>query len=224
MLNSRFATIYTIHSILSQSSHKNLQVGLYVVKLVEHAIRHFFSYLETAIEGLMIACSRRHTIQVIKATTWSLVRTLKFQCGFLGYPYIYKRWNVVNILREKQFGAYFTYSAAVNHIAEPSRTTQDLSNRSRSGYAIRCSWKPANSTVFESINSADNTVNVYGYRRSIVLKRLINQCWDKSVLNIYVLNAFFCGVSSSCICSVPSDEEKSPGKSSECVGLRPTPG
>ena len=65
VLNSRFATIYTIHSILSQSSHKNLQVGLYVVKLVEHAIRHFFFlFRDIAIEGLMIAS---RGIQVIKA-------------------------------------------------------------------------------------------------------------------------------------------------------------
>ena len=65
MLNSRFATIYTIHSILSQSSNKNLQVGLYVVKLVEHAIRHYFLiFRDIAFDGLMIAA---RGIQVIKA-------------------------------------------------------------------------------------------------------------------------------------------------------------
>ena len=66
MFNSRFATIYAIHSILSQSAHKNLQVGLYVVKLVEHAIRPFFLFRDIAIDELMIAA---RGIQVIKAAT-----------------------------------------------------------------------------------------------------------------------------------------------------------
>ena len=60
------------------------------------------------------------------------------------------------------------------------------------------------------------TVSYYGERNT-------DKKTDKSVLNICV-KCFFCGVSSSCICSVPSDEEKSPGKSPDCVGLRPTPG
>ena len=64
MFNSRFATIYTIQSILSQSSQKF--TGRFIRrKLVEQTIRHFFFlFRDIAIEGLMIAS---RGIQVIKA-------------------------------------------------------------------------------------------------------------------------------------------------------------